>query len=431
MSTLLLIILLLDSPLAFSSDSTIVGFRATLTHIDSGSPFTFTERFHRAVQRSHRRNQVLKHTKWPKGGADVHALVEWGAFEYLISFSIGTPPFPITAILDTGSDLIWTQCIPCFNCIPQLVPYFDPSNSSTFSLLPCSDPYCNAVESRCTLNLCQYWAMYGDFTVTQGFLAMETFAFGTGHSGTQITGLAFGCGMVNNGTLSNSTGIVGMARGPLSLPSQLRPKRFSYCLTPFGSASSSHLFLGDMADLNSLGGVVQSTPMVPNPSAYGSFYYLGLQGISLGHTILPVPGSAFELRNDGSGGVIIDSGTFLTLLNPTAYDAIKKDIVSAVPLPVANITEELRSIGVDLCFELMETALPEMPEMVFHFEGGDMVFPRDKYMLLEPESGFFCLMIASENDTSILGNYQQQDMHILYDLEANVLSFAPAYCDRL
>lgn len=44
-----------------------------------------------------------------------------------------------------------------------------------------------------------------------------------------------------------------------------------------------------------------------------------------------------------------------------------------------------------------------------------------------------CVVISSagESDTTTIGNFQQQNMHIVYDLESNKMVFAPARCDKL
>ncbi|KAK6243643.1 hypothetical protein QUC31_010052 [Theobroma cacao] len=55
--------------------------------------------------------------------------------EYLMNISIGTPPFEILAITDTGSDLTWTQCEPCPECYKQDAPLFNPKSSSTYKRL--------------------------------------------------------------------------------------------------------------------------------------------------------------------------------------------------------------------------------------------------------------------------------------------------------
>ena len=72
-----------------------------------------------------------------------------------------------------------------------------------------------------------------------------------------------------------------------------------------------------------------------------------------------------------------------------------------------------------------------MPSMTLYFDGADMVLPVDSYMLLD--SGLWCLAMqnTSNGARSTLGNYQQQDMHILYDVGQETLSFAPTKCSTL
>ncbi|CAN1245125.1 Aspartic proteinase CDR1 [Linum grandiflorum] len=55
-----------------------------------------------------------------------------------MNISLGTPPFSIVAIADTGSDIIWTQCKPCVGCYKQDAPLFDPKSSSTYKTVSCS-----------------------------------------------------------------------------------------------------------------------------------------------------------------------------------------------------------------------------------------------------------------------------------------------------
>jgi hypothetical protein len=63
--------------------------------------------------------------------------------EYTIDVYLGTPARKFTMIVDTGSDLVWVQCLPCSspgnNCFYSPNPYFDPSASSTYSAIPCTD----------------------------------------------------------------------------------------------------------------------------------------------------------------------------------------------------------------------------------------------------------------------------------------------------
>ncbi|KAL3628392.1 hypothetical protein CASFOL_027438 [Castilleja foliolosa] len=165
--------------------------------------------------------------------------------EYLMSFSIGTPAqSPVTAIMDTGSDLIWTQCKLCHPCINQSTPTFDPKKSHSYSKLKCPTNLCQALSPRLSIcddkNYCNYRYRYGDNSSTRGALATETFTFG----GKVFPLIGFGCGLANLGNFNNCSGIVGLGRGALSLISQLNQPKFSYCLPTFGSGETGTLVVG-------------------------------------------------------------------------------------------------------------------------------------------------------------------------------------------
>ncbi|CAN1233698.1 Aspartic proteinase CDR1 [Linum perenne] len=65
-----------------------------------------------------------------------------------MSISLGTPPVPILAIADTGSDVVWTQCKPCPSCYVQNDPLFDPASSSTYQTVPCSSKACSSLNNE-------------------------------------------------------------------------------------------------------------------------------------------------------------------------------------------------------------------------------------------------------------------------------------------
>ncbi|KAF3332556.1 aspartic proteinase nepenthesin-1-like isoform X1 [Carex littledalei] len=109
----------------------------------------------------------------------VRGLSEEG--EYYMDLAIGTPPLQYSAIVDTGSDLIWTQCTPCRKCVSQPTPIYNPSNSSTVSSIACNSTlyqYLCSVEYPPPFCLCSYNYTYGTGW-TSGTLKKETFTFGT------------------------------------------------------------------------------------------------------------------------------------------------------------------------------------------------------------------------------------------------------------
>ena len=75
-----------------------------------------------------------------------------------------------------------------------------------------------------------------------------------------------------------------------------------------------------------------------------------------------------------------------------------------------------------------------MPDMVLHFAGGaDMRLHRDNYMYFDPESLSFCLSIAGSSSASfsVLRNFQQQNIQMLFDITVGQLSFVPTDCSKL
>ncbi|CBI37099.3 unnamed protein product, partial [Vitis vinifera] len=150
------------------------GFRVSLRHVDSGGNYTKFERLQRAVKRGRLRLQRLS-AKTASFEPSVEAPVHAGNGEFLMNLAIGTPAETYSAIMDTGSDLIWTQCKPCKVCFDQPTPIFDPEKSSSFSKLPCSSDLYHSS--------------------TQGVLATETFTFGDA----SVSKIGFGCGEDNRG----------------------------------------------------------------------------------------------------------------------------------------------------------------------------------------------------------------------------------------
>ncbi|KAF8697348.1 hypothetical protein HU200_035941 [Digitaria exilis] len=351
-----------------------------------------------------------------------------------LTIGIGTPPQPSKVILDMGSDLLWTQCTLVGPTVVQEDPVYDPSRSPSFSLLPCASKHCEEgtfTSKNCTDRRCAYENYYGVLTAT-GVLATETFTFGT-HRNVSVN-LTFGCGKLINGTIAGASGILGLSPGPLSLLKQLAITKFSYCLTPFGDRKTSPVMFGAMADLGKYNttGKVQTVPLLKNP-VEDLYYYVPMVGISLGTKRLDVPAESLALKPDGTGGTAVDSATTLAYLVEPAFTELKKAVMEAVTLPVANKTVD----DYPVCFVLppgmgMDNVLT--PTLVLHFDGGaEMALTRENYFQ-EPSPGMMCLAVVPapfEGAPSVIGNVQQQNMHVLYDVGERKFSYAPTQCDKL
>ncbi|GER48552.1 eukaryotic aspartyl protease family protein [Striga asiatica] len=346
------------------------------------------------------------------------------AGEYLLKYSLGTPPVPSLGIADTGSNLIWTQCQPCLTCFNQTLPIFTPKASSTYKKVLCKTPACTSFPgSSCstTRGTCAYSEDYLDGSYSRGELSTDTFGLGGGKTVFSVPNVAFGCGFKNNIKFfdGGESGIIGLGGGPLSLVRQLGPLaqgKFSYCLlTVSDKSSTSRLHFGDRALVAGPGTV--STPLARKSPQ--TFYYATMEGISVGGQRLGFndgPGPAQE------GNIIVDSGTTLTLLPPGLYGRLREAVKRSV-----NLREVKDPKGVlDLCFMSREDKV-RIPDVVVHFKGADVKWGQDN-LLVRTSDESVCLAVLPFEGGAIYGNVAQGNFLVGYDLEARTLSFKPAQC---
>ncbi|CAL9198846.1 aspartyl protease family protein 2 [Musa acuminata AAA Group] len=410
---------------------------------------------HRAVvAEMGRKTAIATH---PKQGGQLMAMVEsgvtLGSGEYFIDVFVGTPPRHFPLILDTGSDLNWIQCLPCHDCFEQHGPVYDPAASSSYRNVSCADPRCGLVSSPDPPQPCRsaaanggrdqpcpYFYWYGDSSNTTGDLALETFTMnltapdGAGAEFRRVDDVIFGCGHWNRGLFHGAAGLLGLGRGPLSFSSQLRSlygHTFSYCLVDRNSdlSVSSKLIFGEDPSLLGRPGLNYTSFVTGKENLVDTFYYVQIKAILVGGEALQIPPATWELAKDGSGGTIIDSGTILSYVADPAYQKIREAIVKRVKYPMVADFPVLNP-----CYNVSGVPKVELPEFAILFGDGAMWnFPKENYFIrLDPED-IMCLAIlpTPQRGISILGNNQQQNFHITYDLKNSRLGFAPARCAEL
>nr|KYP40849.1 Aspartic proteinase nepenthesin-1 [Cajanus cajan] len=346
--------------------------------------------------------------------------------DYLMSYSVGTPPFQLFGIIDTGSDLVWLQCQPCKSCYNQTTPIFNPSKSKTYKTLPCNSTTCKSAGASCSNDsrkTCEYSIIYGDKSLSQGDLSVETLSLGStnGHL-IQFPRTVIGCGYDNTVSFEGKTsGIVGLGLGPVSLVSQLKSSirgKFSYCLTPMYSQSnsSSKLHFGDAAVVSGKGTI--STPMVFQEV----FYFLTLEAFSVGNKRIVLRGSSS--RPSRKGNIIIDSGTTLTLLPKDVYSKLESAVADAVKLERAKDP----SHELSLCYKVTSDEL-DVPVITAHFNGADVKLNAIN-TFLQVADGVVCFAFMSSPIGPIFGNLAQQNFLVGYDLEKKMVSFKPMDCTK-
>ncbi|KAM0862771.1 hypothetical protein ACQ4PT_045043 [Festuca glaucescens] len=341
-----------------------------------------------------------------------------GTLQYVVTVSLGTPGVPQTVELDTGSDVSWVQCRPCAPpaCYSQKDPLFDPAGSSTYSAVPCAADAClelRILGQGCSSSQCRYVVSYGDGSNTTGVYSTDTLTL-TPDNNAVVEKFLFGCGYAQAGLFAGIDGLLALGRQSMSLKSQASSAYggvFSYCLPP-KETSAGYLTLGGPSSASGFA----TTPLL---TAWNvpTFYMVMLTGISVGgQPVGGVPTSVF------AGGTVVDSGTVITRLPPTAYAALRSTFRTAMArygYPSAPPSGIL-----DTCYDFSRYNVVTLPTVALTFGGGATLALEAPGIL---SSG--CLAFApngGDGDAAILGNVQQRSVAVRFD--GSSVGFMPGAC---
>lgn len=368
---------------------------------------------------------------------------------YSIKLSFGSPGQELTFVMDTGSSLVWFPCTHRYTCsdcdFPNIdemnITKFIPKMSSSAKILGCSNKKCGWIFGSSSPLKCNgkdtcpaYLLQYGSGS-TSGLLLSETLNFREG----EVKDFVVGCSIIS---ARQPSGIAGFGRGSASLPAQMGLKKFSYCLVSHRfddkPVSSELVLVRDESSTKSAG--VSYTKFRKNPvnsrSAFLDYYYVNLRKITVGGKTVKIPYGYLVPGNDGNGGTIIDSGTTFTFMDGHVYDLVAKEFETQMSKYKRALDVETQS-GLRPCFNIGDKPV-EFPELSFHFKGGaKLVLPLADYFSILGESGVLCMTIVSSSTIGknsgigpsiIIGNYQQQNIYLEYDLENGRLGFKKQIC---
>ncbi|CAN6177569.1 unnamed protein product [Urochloa humidicola] len=344
---------------------------------------------------------------------------------YVVTIGLGTPASRQTVVFDTGSDTTWVQCQPCVaHCYRQKEPIFSPSRSSTYANISCPSTDCSNLDtSGCDdVGHCLYAVQYGDGSYTVGFYAHDTLTLG--HDVAAVEAFRFGCGEKNRGLFGHAAGLMGLGRGKSSLTVQASGKYggiFAYCLPAAPSGTTGFLDFGPGATANAA--KARLTTMLTRNGP--TFYYVGMTGIKVAGHVLPIPESVFS-----GAGALVDSGTVITRLPPSAYAPLSSAFAKA--MDALGYKKAPAFSILDTCYDLSgyEGSIA-LPAVSLVFGGGACLDVDASGILYVADVSQSCLAFAPNDDdteVAIVGNTQQKTYAVLYDLGKKVVGFAPGAC---
>lgn len=124
-----------------------------------------------------------------------------------------------------------------------------------------------------------------------------------------------------------------------------------------------------------------------------------------------------------AAGSVVDSGTIITRLPPTAYSAMSSafragmtDYRRASPLSI-----------LDTCYDFSNLTTVSVPTVELVFDGGAVIdLDFDGIMIFDS-----CLAFAPNDDDSsvgLIGNVQQRTFEVLYDVGQSTMGFRAGAC---
>ncbi|XP_004492847.1 aspartic proteinase 39 [Cicer arietinum] len=359
---------------------------------------------------------------------------------YYTKIGLGSPAKDFYVQVDTGSDILWVNCVGCTACpkksgLGMDLTLYDPNDSNTSNVVSCDDDFCTSTYdgpiSGCKQDMsCPYSITYGDGSTTSGSYVKDSLTFdrvnGNLHTVPENGSVVFGCGAKQSGTLSSSSeealdGIIGFGQANSSVLSQLaasgKVKRiFSHCLD---SINGGGIF--------SIGQVMQPkfniTPLVPRMAHYNVIL-----------KDMEVDGESIQLPTDlfGSGngrGTIIDSGTTLAYLPASVYDQLVTRILARQPGLKLLLVEEQFT-----CFHYSDNFDEGFPTVKFYFEGLSLTVYAHDYLFLY-KNDIYCIGWQKSNtqtkdgkDLILLGDLVLSNKLVVYDLENMAIGWTDFNC---
>ncbi|KAJ4832092.1 hypothetical protein Tsubulata_049431 [Turnera subulata] len=359
---------------------------------------------------------------------------------YYAKIGIGTPSKNYYVQVDTGSDIMWVNCIQCREC-PRTsslgfdLTLYDIKSSDTGKLVPCDQEFCYEVNggplSGCTPNMtCPYLEIYGDGSSTAGYFVKDVLQYASVSGDFETTAangsIIFGCGARQSGNLGSSNeealdGILGFGKSNSSMISQLAAtgkvkKIFAHCLD--GTNGGGIFAIGHVVQPK-----VNMTPLIPNQPHYN----VNMTAVQVGRDFLKLPTDVFEAGD--RKGAIIDSGTTLAYLPEMVYEQLISKITSQQPdLKVQTVHDEYT------CFQYSESVDDGFPNVTFHFDNSVFltVYPHE---YLFPYDGFWCIgwqnsgvQSRDRRNMTLLGDLVLSNKLVLYDLEHQAIGWTEYNC---
>ncbi|KAL3621615.1 hypothetical protein CASFOL_036527 [Castilleja foliolosa] len=315
---------------------------------------------------------------------------------FLAKLLVGSLNVDQLVYMDTGSNLLWINCGYRYN-VPT--PLFDPSSSDTYNHEDCqsSDGICNYsgnVKIECNnVGNCSYLIRYGGGSSSEGNLARETFTFGMRMSSqSTIKNIVFGCAKKVTGNI-RANGVLGLGNLRLSLVSQNKASKFSYCIGNISDRSYAYntLLIGNSIELWGA-----KTPLIVEDKNY-----INLEGIKINGYQLKFDPQIFKRNSyEYTGGMVVDTGSTFSFIPGVVlsdFEAIIRDVIDyELELDLDSIDTIKYKEYTRLCYRgVVSIDLIGFPSVELQFQDNAVMELMTDNIFQQTEEDIFCLAIRN------------------------------------
>ncbi|KAK7344050.1 hypothetical protein VNO77_13278 [Canavalia gladiata] len=306
--------------------------------------------------------------------------------QYVTQIKQRTPLVPVKLTVDVGGGYLWVNCEHGYVSSTSKPARCGSAQCSLFGLTGCSgEKICGRSPSNTVTGVSTYGDIHGDVVSVN-----STNGNNPGRT-VSVPNFLFICGsnVVQKGLATGVTGMAGLGRTKVSLPSQFSsafsfPRKFGICLSS-STMTDGVLFFGDGPyNLNmDVSKVLTFTPLLTNPvsTAPSAFlgepsveYFIGVKSILVSDQKVPLNTTLLSIDGNGIGGTKISTVNPYTVLETTIYKAISEAFVKSLGVPTIT---PLPPFGT--CFATKDISFsrmgPDVPSIKLVLHNKDVVWP--------------------------------------------------------
>ncbi|KAK7268902.1 hypothetical protein RIF29_21611 [Crotalaria pallida] len=306
--------------------------------------------------------------------------------QYITKINQRTPLVPVKLTVDLGGGYLWVNCEDGYKSSTSKPARCGSAQCSLFGLYGCSgEKICGRSPTNTVTGVSTYGDIYSDVVSVQST---------DGNSPGRVVSVPkflFICGskVVQDGLATGVTGMAGLGRTKVSLPSQFSsafsfPRKFAICLSAYTS-SDGVMFFGDGPyNLNQdVSKVLTFTPLITNKvNTVSGFlgepsveYFIGVKSIRVSGKKVPLNNTLLSIdQNSGIGGTKISTVNPYTVLETTIYKAVSEAFVKELGAPkVAPVAPFGTCYATkDISFSRMG---PDVPAIDLVLQNEEVVWP--------------------------------------------------------